>query len=117
MNNSNLNSQPTPEITRVAYRLVAHDKKLFTDLTLYTDMIIETVNNIAPGHNPVVYEDCYVVDQLTHKEAVDIGMALSAIEKMGRFCQTVTQSRLFQGRKIKPENEKKKRIKMEKKEN
>ena len=73
------------------------DRSQNANLLKYSEAIIETVNAVVPGKNPVVYADRFETDMLTHKEAVALGRALSKIPGLQQYGKQVTIFRLFQG--------------------
>ena len=84
------------------------DKKLreTVDLRNYEDLIIDTINEIAPGKNPVVEKDHFSTDVLTHSEAVKIGFALAETD-IAKLGIVVSIFRLFNGHIVKDKEEKK----------
>ena len=82
------------------YKLADSEKRSETNLTDFSDIIIETINITVPGKHPKVYHDHFITDELTHSEAVRIGRALSKIEELCNLGKTVTQFRLFEGTSI-----------------
>lgn len=68
------------------------------DLTIYADEIVEVINRVAPGKNPIVTKSYYSTDMLTHSEAVMIGRELSKIEGLRDLGKEVTIYRLFEGK-------------------
>ena len=70
------------------------------DLRQYQQIIIDTINKIAPGKNPVVDENSFSTDELTQSQAVKIGQALSRLDELKQYGIHVTQYRLFEGRII-----------------
>lgn len=87
---------------RREYRLADRQFK-DVDLTKFSDIIINTINSIAPGKHPEVSEDHYTVDVLTQRETVMVGQALSKQDKLKPFFKELHQYRLFEGRDIKEE--------------
>lgn len=86
------------------------DKKLreTVDLRNYEDIIIDTINEVAPGKNPVVAKDHFSTDLLTHSEAVKIGFALSEKPAIAKLGILVSIFRLFNGRIVDDEEDKNK---------
>lgn len=84
------------------------DKKLreTVDLRNYEELIIDTINEIAPGKNPVVEKDHFSTDVLTHSEAVKIGFALAETD-IAKLGIVVSIFRLFNGHIVKDKEEKK----------
>ena len=70
------------------------------DLREYEQIIIDTINNTVPNRNPAVSRDSFSTDELTHRQAVQIGRALSRLDDLRQYCKPVTQYRLFEGRVI-----------------
>lgn len=83
-------------MARKVYRLVNKDAEI--NLQTHQKEIIEAVNAVAPGKNPVVFTDRFEVDELTHQESVKLGRELCKIESL-RVCGKKTQIyRLFYGK-------------------
>ena len=80
-------------------KLVNKDYK-DVDLTQYSKIIIDTINNIVPNKNPVVEKDKFSTDELTHKEAVKLGRALASLSELEGYGKTVTIFRLFDGKVV-----------------
>lgn len=70
------------------------------DLTQFSKIIIDTINNTVPGKNPVVEKDKFSTDELTHKEAVKLGRALASLSELEGYGKTVTIFRLFDGKVV-----------------
>lgn len=68
------------------------------DLTIYKDVIINTINSVIPGKNPRVFKDYFSTDVLTQSESVAIGRALAKIDNLKPYGKTVTIFRLFDGK-------------------
>lgn len=68
------------------------------DLTQYADEIVEVIERIAPGKNPIVTKSYYSTDILTHSEAVMIGRELSKISGLNSYGKEVIIYRLFEGK-------------------
>lgn len=85
------------------------DKKLreTVDLRNYEDLIIDTINEIAPNKNPVVEKDHFSTDVLTHSEAVKIGFALAEKPEIAKLGILVSIFRLFNGRIVEEKGDKK----------
>ena len=81
-------------------RLTDRDNRNTTDLTQYSDIIIETINRVVPGKNPTVEQDYFATDPLTHSEAVRLGRELIRNDKLRELARIVTQYRLFEGREV-----------------
>lgn len=79
-------------------KLVDSDRKEFTDLRQYADLIIQTINQTIPGKNPQVFEDYFSTDPLTQSEAVALGRALAKIPELSGLGKTITTFRLFDGK-------------------
>ena len=77
------------------------------DLRDYEDLIIDTINEIAPNKNPVVEKEYFSTDVLTHSEAVKIGFALAEKPEIAKLGILVSIFRLFNGRIVEDEKEKK----------
>lgn len=76
------------------------------DLRDYEDLIIETVNEVAPNKNPIVKKDHFSTDVLTHSEAVRIGFALAEKPEIAKLGILVSIFRLFNGRIVEDKKEK-----------
>ena len=76
-----------------------------TDLMLYKDEIIETINRVIPGKHPEVFHDSFQTDPLDRGEAVKIGRALAKIPGLSGCGKKVTIFRLFEGELIETEAE------------
>lgn len=76
------------------------DKKLreTVDLRNYEDLIINTINEVAPGKNPDVQKDHFSTDVLSHSESIKIGFALAEIPEIAKLGILVSIFRLFNGR-------------------
>ena len=70
------------------------------DLTLYSKIIIDTIENTVPGRNPVVEKDKFSTDELSHKEAVKLGRALASLSELEGYGKTITIFRLFDGKVV-----------------
>ena len=70
------------------------------DLTQYSKIITDTIEKTVPGKNPKVQKDKFPTDELTHKEAVRLGMALSSLSELEGYGKTVTIFRLFDGKVV-----------------
>ena len=68
------------------------------NLKNYEDIIINTINTIAPNKNPKVYETYFETDELTQSQAVRLGQALSRTSELKQYCKKVIQYRLFTGK-------------------
>ena len=68
------------------------------DLTVYSQLIIDTINSTVPGKNPTVCKDHFSTDALTRREAVLRGMALSKLPQLNQYGKTITTFRLFDGK-------------------
>ena len=68
------------------------------DLRQYEQIIIDTINSIAPGKYPEVNKDSFSTDELTHSQAVQLGQALSQLDELKKYGKQVTQYRLFEGK-------------------
>ena len=68
------------------------------DLRDYEDIIIDTINEIAPGKNPVVAKEFFSTDELTHSESIRIGFALAEKPEIAKLGILVSIFRLFNGR-------------------
>ena len=77
------------------------------DLRDYEDLIIDTINRVAPNKNPKVEELSFSTDELTHSESVKIGFALAEIPQIAKLGILVSIFRLFNGRVVKDKKEKK----------
>ena len=84
-------------------RLVNKDYKEI-DLTQYSKIIIDTINNTVPGKNPVVEKDRFSTDLLSHRESVVLGRALASLEELEGYGKSVTIFRLFDGKVIDTNN-------------
>ena len=74
------------------------------DLTIYKDVIINTINSVIPGKNPRVFKDYFSTDVLTQSESVAIGRALAKIDDLKIYGKTVTIFRLFDGKTYESED-------------
>ena len=74
------------------------------DLTIYKDVIINTINSVIPGKNPRVFKDYFSTDVLTQSEAVAVGRALAKINDLKPYGKTVTIFRLFDGKTYESED-------------
>ena len=83
---------------RHKYKLTDTNYRKSVDLRLYSQTIIDTINETVPGKNPVVYEDHFSTDPLTQREAISIGMALAKIPALSQYGKTITTFRLFDGK-------------------
>ena len=77
------------------------------DLRNYEDLIINTINEVAPGKNPEVQKDHFSTDVLSHSEAVKIGFALAEIPEIAKLGILVSIFRLFNGRIVEEKEDKK----------
>lgn len=77
---------------------LADSKHSGVDLRVYEAEILEVINRIAPGKNPIVTKSYYSTDLLTHSEAVMIGRELSKIKGLNGYGKEVTIYRLFEGK-------------------
>ena len=85
------------------------------DLTQYSKIITDTIEKTVPGKNPKVEKDKFSTDELTHKEAVRLGMALSSLSELEGYGKTVTIFRLFDGKKVDTEKKNNNTIKPKRK--
>ena len=79
------------------------------DLRDYKDIIIDTINEIAPNKNPIVEKEYFSTDVLTHSEAVKIGFALATKPAIVELGIVKTILRLFDGHVVKDKEDKKER--------
>lgn len=77
------------------------------DLRNYEDIIIDTINEVAPNKNPIVQSDHFSTDVLTHSEAIRLGFALAEKPEIAKLGILVSIFRLFNGRIVEDEKEKK----------
>ncbi len=70
------------------------------DLTQYSQIIIDTINNTVPGKNPQVDEHSFSTDELSHKESVKLGRALASLGELEVYGKQVTIFRLFNGKVV-----------------
>lgn len=77
------------------------------DLRNYENLIIDTINEVAPNKNPIVQSDHFSTDVLTHSEAVRIGFALAEKPEIAKLGILVSIFRLFNGHIVEDEKEKK----------
>lgn len=68
------------------------------DLRNYSQLIIDTINKIAPNKNPIVNQHSFSTDPLTHSEAVKLGFALAMIPEISKLGIWVHTFRLFDGK-------------------
>lgn len=87
-------------------RLTDKNLRQSVDLRDYSQIIIDTINKVAPNKNPVVEEHSFSTDVLTHSEAIKIGLALAEIPAMTKLGILVSIFRLFDGRIVKDKEEK-----------
>lgn len=85
-------------MTRRVCKLADKNKRKNVNLKDYEDIIINTINSIAPNKNPKVEKDSFSTDVLTQGEAVKIGLALSAIPKFYKYGKMIVTFRLFDGK-------------------
>ena len=85
-------------MTRRVCKLADTNNRKNVDLRNYKDIIIETINRIAPNKNPMVEKYSFSSDPLTQSQAVRLGLALSAIPDLAVLGKTITTFRLFDGR-------------------
>ena len=85
------------------------DKSLreIVDLRDYEDIIIDTINEIAPNKNPDVQCDHFSTDILTHSQAIRLGLALAEKPEIAKLGILVSIFRLFKGSVVKDKKEKK----------
>lgn len=95
----------TPKITerKCQSKMALHKKYSLADSTQCVDLrnfeneIIETIETVAPGKHPKVFEDHFITDPLTQSEAVKIGRELSKCKDIARYGKKVETFRLFKG--------------------
>lgn len=68
------------------------------DLTQYSQIIIDTINNTVPGKNPEVNVKSFSTNVLTHTEAVKLGIALASLDELVCYGKEVKIFRLFDGK-------------------
>lgn len=83
---------------RRKYKLTDKNYRKSVDLRLYSQTIVDTINETVPGKNPVVHKDHFSTDPLTQREAISIGMALAKIPALSQYGKTITTFRLFDGK-------------------
>ena len=88
-------------------KLIDKNLRETVDLRNYEDLIIDTINEIAPNKNPVVEKDHFSTDVLTHSEAVKIGFALAEKPEIAKLGILVSIFRLFNGRIVEEKGDKK----------
>ena len=81
---------------RRKYRLANSDYNN-VKLTVYEQIIVDTINQTVPNKNPKVFDNYFSTDELTQSEAVTMGRALSKIEELSTFGKEVKTFRLFDG--------------------
>jgi hypothetical protein len=69
-----------------------------TDLRLYQDLIIETIESVIPGKNPQVFQNYFSTDPLTQGESILLGRELSKLPQLASLGKTITSFRLFDGK-------------------
>jgi len=74
------------------------------DLRLFSQTIINVINETVPNKNPQVFNDYFSTDPLTQTESVLLGRALSKIPELNCYGKTVTIFRLFDGKTYENEN-------------
>lgn len=74
------------------------------DLRVYSQLIIDTINRIAPNKNPRVDKSSFSTDVLTHSEAIRIGLALAEIPEIVQLGIWIPTFRLFDGRIVEDKN-------------
>ena len=67
------------------------------NLLRYEELILNTINSITPGKNPVVYTDYFEIDMLDQREAVALGRALSGLNELQQYGRRIESFRLFKG--------------------
>lgn len=82
---------------RRKYRLANSDYNN-VKLTVYEQIIVDTINQTVPNKNPKVFDNYFSTDELTQSEAVTMGRALSKIEELSAFGKEVKTFRLFDGK-------------------
>lgn len=75
------------------------------DLRQFESQIVGTVEAVAPGKHPKVYQDHFTTDYLSHSEAVRIGRELSRCKELARYGKMLETFRLFKGRTVESEAE------------
>ena len=83
---------------RRKYKLADKTHRDSVDLTVYTQLIIDTINATVSGKNPTVLKDHFATDLLTQREAVLIGRALSKLPQLNQYGKSITTFRLFDGK-------------------
>ena len=79
-------------------RLADKSNRTNIDLRDYEKLIIDTINEVAPGKNPVVTKNHFTSDLMTRGQVIRLGLALSAIPDLAVLGKTITTFRLFDGR-------------------
>lgn len=87
-------------------KLTDKEQRKNVDLRNYSQIIIDTINKIAPNKNPIVNQHSFSTDPLTHSEAVRLGFALAEISDIADLGIWVKTFRLFDGRVVEDKKEK-----------
>ena len=87
-------------------KLTDKEKRKNIDLRNYSQIIIDTINKIAPNKNPIVNQHSFSTNKLTQSEAVKLGFALAEIPEIADLGIWVKTFRLFDGRIVDDKKEK-----------
>lgn len=87
-------------------RLTNKNLRNNVDLRNYSQLIIETINRIAPNKNPIVEQHSFSTDPLNHSESIRIGLALAEIPEIAKLGIWMHIFRLFDGRIVEDKKEK-----------
>ena len=90
---------------RRKFRLV-NSRYSNTDLRVYQQEIIDTVNEVIKDKHPKVFENYFSTDPLEQREAVALGRALAKIDGLSNFGMEIKTYRLFSGRNYESEESK-----------
>ena len=77
------------------------------DLREYEDEILEIADRIIPGKNPKVYQNYFMIDELTRGERVRLERELSKSPQLKKYRKEVINFRLFEGKSVEEKEEEK----------